>query len=176
VYSNARMDDLFPRSYSFQAPAPSYPWENDLFGPVDTEGEPLFANHPPGPPPPPPPAADLAALIQAAIAAARDGGPPPPDFAALIAAAFAAHAAHAANGGGGGGGAPAPATVDMAPFAEVLRPALDNLIFQFRGMTAGITGGYEEVARTIVRLSDALDNNNTTLGELTTLLPYLRGS
>jgi hypothetical protein len=64
----------------------------------------------------------------------------------------------------------------MTPFVEVLRPALDNLIFQFRGMTAGVTGGYEEVARTIVRLSDALDNNNTTLGELVDLLPYLRGA
>jgi hypothetical protein len=64
----------------------------------------------------------------------------------------------------------------MAPFAEVLRPALNNLIFQFRGMTAGVTGGYEEVARTIVRLSGALDNNNTALGELTALLPYIRGA
>jgi hypothetical protein len=43
-------------------------------------------------------------------------------------------------------------------------------------MTAGVTGGYEEVARTIVRLSDALDNNNTAIGELTALLPYLRGA
>jgi hypothetical protein len=65
--------------------------------------------------------------------------------------------------------------MDMAPFTEVLRVALDNLLFQFRGMTAGVTGGYEEVARTIVRLSDALDTNNTTMGELSVLLPYLRG-
>jgi hypothetical protein len=33
----------------------------------------------------------------------------------------------------------------MAPFADVLRRELDILIFQFRGMTAGVTGGYEEV-------------------------------
>jgi hypothetical protein len=66
--------------------------------------------------------------------------------------------------------------VDMAPFTEVLHLALDRLIFQFRGMTAGVIGGYEEVARTIVRLSDALDTNNTTMGEIAVLLPYLRGA
>jgi hypothetical protein len=63
----------------------------------------------------------------------------------------------------------------MAPFVDVLPPALDNLIFQFTGMTAGVTGGYEEVARTIVRLSDALDTSNTTLEEIADLLPHLRG-
>jgi hypothetical protein len=65
------MDDLFPMSYSFLAPAPSYPWENDLFGPVSEGGEPMFAN-------PPPAALDFAALIAAAIDAAggaRDGAP-----------------------------------------------------------------------------------------------------
>jgi hypothetical protein len=36
VYSNARMDDLFPGSYSFMDGSPSeYPWPSDLFGPVD---------------------------------------------------------------------------------------------------------------------------------------------
>jgi hypothetical protein len=43
--------------------------------------------------------------------------------------------------------APAPAAVDMAPFAEILRAALENLIVEFRGMTAGVTAGYAEVAR-----------------------------
>jgi hypothetical protein len=64
---NARMDDLFARSYSFLAPSPSYPWESDLLGPVDEEREPLLVNPPAAPP-------DFAALIAAAIAAARDGG------------------------------------------------------------------------------------------------------
>jgi hypothetical protein len=64
----------------------------------------------------------------------------------------------------------------MAPFAEVLHPALDNRIFQFRGMTAGVTRGYEEVARTILRLSDALYTNNTTMAELgSTSLSERRG-
>jgi hypothetical protein len=35
----------------------------------------------------------------------------------------------------------AAAAIDVAPFADVLRTALDNLIFQFRGMTAGVTRG-----------------------------------
>jgi hypothetical protein len=75
VYSNARMDDLFPRSYSFLAPPPSYPWESDLLGPVDEEREPLLVNPPAAPPAPlPPPQPDFAALIAQAIAAA--GGAP----------------------------------------------------------------------------------------------------
>jgi hypothetical protein len=121
------MDDLFPRSYSFLAPEPSYPWENDLFGPVDTEGEPLFANPPAAPPliVAPPPHLDAAA-IGAAIAA---GGAPAvggaPVAAPVIAPVIAPVVAHA------------PAAIDIAPFADVLRVALNDLIVQFRGMTAG---------------------------------------
>jgi hypothetical protein len=44
-------------------------------------------------------------------------------------------------------------------FTAVLRVALDNLIVQFRGMTAGVTAGYAEVAQTIARLTAALDAN-----------------
>jgi hypothetical protein len=64
----------------------------------------------------------------------------------------------------------------MAPFAEVLRLALDRLIVQFGGMTAGVTVGYAEVARMINNLSAALKDNDATLEDITDLLSRLTRS
>jgi hypothetical protein len=158
VYTGARLADMFPSKVDFNPvdDGSKYPWDSDLYGPVDEDGNPFFAP-PPAPvlPPPPPPLPGRLAVIAPPLAPLA----PPvgdPNIAAIlreVQAVRVAYDAAAAGGGGGGGAAP---VIDTTALENILQESYARLLDAFNRMEEGITNGYDQVA-------EALNNIEHTL-------------
>jgi hypothetical protein len=132
-----------------------YPWDSDLFGPVDEDGNPFYIAPPApvgGAPVGAPPLADGGAVA------------PPvgdPNIAAILAEAQAVRALHkaaAAGGGVGMGGGAAP-VIDTTEIEDILREAYDRLSAQFGNLEDGVNRGnaavitaLREIERTLGRI------------------------
>jgi hypothetical protein len=172
VYTGARLADMFPSEVELDPnnALSKYPWDSDLFGPVDEDGNPLYI----APPAPvgggAPPGAPPLALGGAVAPPVAD-----PNIAAILAEVRAVrnlHEAAAAGGGGGMGGGAAP-VIDTTDIEDILREAYDRLSRQFgnlgdevnRGNGAVITV-LREIERTLGRIpaaeGDEEDKDDTT--------------
>jgi hypothetical protein len=134
-----------------------YPWDSDLFGPVDEDGNPFLIA-------PPAPAGGTVPPGASQIGPRDPVAPPVPDpnIAAILEEASRCSGCFRRLAAAAGGGGAAP-VVDTTRLEEILQNSYERLSRNFTLMQAGVTAGYQQVAQTLVRLERTLDRNGAAL-------------